>query len=51
MTLLKSPLFKGGLDTSKAGKRTAERPVTQAAPDSWKKMVNVYDAYLAPVDR
>jgi dipeptidase len=39
------------LGTYNAEKRTAERPATQAAPDSWKKMVKVYDAYLAPVDR
>ena len=39
------------LGTYNAEKRTAERPVTQAAPDSWKKMVKVYDAYLAPADR
>jgi hypothetical protein len=31
--------------------RPTSRPATQLFPDWWKKMIKVYDAFLAPVDR
>jgi len=39
------------LGTYNADKRTAERSKVQTAPDWWKKMVRVYDAFFDPEGR